>query len=274
MRRPREYIYYIGGTLCLVLSAFLLFQSGIMPSTLTNRIYINNSARGYKDYYYSDISLHRNNLRQAAAYLPLYSVTEQADMFRFLASFEMEQATIYETEEFFLAASHDGRHLQIYKFLDKLIYSSLTVRDTNEPEISVGRAKEIAQEFVKRHLFLAGEYEIGVQRSDVGFEIQFVENLGKIPNKAFPTIIMVDNFGNIVSAKHFYFEYEELGRGDLMTAASAIAYLPRNHSGRIRITNYELIYIFEYSILQPVYLFRGYYPDGSPFSATVAALKF
>jgi len=277
MRKPRDYIYYIGGTLCLVLSAFLLFQSGLIPTNLTNRIYVDNTVRGYRDYYHFDISLHRNDLRQAAAYLPVYSITEQEDMSKFLASFGMDQVALYDGGDYYRAKTDDGRQLRIYKFLDKLVYLSEN-GERGEAEVAAEvageEAKEIAKDFVKQHLFMAGSFEASVRTYGVGHIVSFVETLGKIPNRAFPTTVVVDAFGNIVSAEHYYFDYEELMRTDLKTPAQAIAYLPRNHSGRVRIMSFELVYIFENSILQPAYIFKGQYPDGSDFAAIVNALKF
>jgi len=274
MRRPQDYIYYIGGTLCLVLSAFLLFQSGFISDALTNRAYINNPARTYRDYYYSDIPLHRNDLRQAAAFLPIYSITEKDDVARFLTSFALEEAILYEDDEYFLLRCEGGVELRIYRFLDKLVYSFEPQPSHENNQVSIEKAEEIARNFVKRHLFLTGGFDTTATIYFDGYLISFFENLGKIPNKAFPTTVLVDGFGNVVAVEHFYFEYEELLRADLLTAAEAAAHLPRNRSGRGRINNVELVYVFADSILQPAYIFRGVYENGEGFVHVVNGLKF
>jgi len=273
MRKPSNYIYYIGGALCLVLSVFLLMQSNVSPISLTNRVYFNNTDKSYRNYYYSAVPLHRNDLRQAAAYLPIYSITEEQDLWRFLVSFKMEQAEITNNQDYFLAQK-DGLTLKVYKFLDLVEYTADTANKTQTNLIDVIEASRIAKDFVNEHLFLKNPFESTVDRIEDGIIVTFIENLGKIPNKAFPTIIIMDNYGNITSAEHFYFEYEEILRADLITPHTAISLLPRNHIGKIRINNYELIYIFENSILQPTYIFTGQYVDGSEFTADVPALNF
>ncbi|MDR2167259.1 MAG: hypothetical protein LBE35_05345 [Clostridiales bacterium] len=275
MRRPTEWIYYIAGTLCLVFSIFLLFQSSLSPLNLTNRIiYDRNdrSDRSYREYYQSDLPLHRNNLRQAAVYIPIYSITEIDDISQFIKAFDMEDAQISEREEYFQI--QDGkRTLRIYKFLDLLEFEQRPIAPENEP-ICDSEAKDIARAFAEKHLFLLGAHEIEIGREENKIHLTIIETLGKIPNKAFPTQIVLDNYGNIRTVSHFYFEYEELGRGDIMTAQAAMSSLPRAHSGQARITHYELAYIFSESILQPTYIFHGNYPDGRPFAHHVSAVKY
>jgi hypothetical protein len=271
MRKPSDFLYYVAGTLCLVFSIFLLFQSDFSPINLTNRIYFERPDRSYRDFYQSDLPLHRNNLRQAAVYLPIYSITEYDDIWPFIESFGMEGAEISQTDEYFLI--QDGpRTLRIYEFLDLLEFEQHPTNPLNET-IDDDKAKAIAKDFVKQNLLIRGPYEIELKRADNKILINIIQTLGKIANRAFPSEIVMDYFGNILFARHFYFEYEELGRGDLMTASAAMAALPRNHSGKARITAFELAYVFSESILQPAYVFHGYYPCGQPFSHFVTAIK-
>lgn len=266
-----DFYNYAAGALLLVLAAVLIVNSGVNPGNLANRVHHETFDRSYRNFYQSDIRLHRNPLRQTAVYLPMYSVTEEADLQRFLTNFEMENAEIFEYQDYFLAKC-GYRLLRAFRFLDLIEYEGVV--STTGAKIYEHEAQIIAEGFAQQHLFLQPPFDTETKYHENGFTITFIENLGKIPNRAFPTVIEVDNHGNVIHISHFYFEYEELGRGDLITPHAAMTLLPQNHQGKIRIKKYQLAFVFADSILQPVYIFSGTYPDGSPFNAQVPAIRF
>jgi hypothetical protein len=277
MRRHTDYIYYFVGTLCLVCSAFLLLYSGFSPESLStrmipNRIIYEKTDRGYRDFYSSDLPLHMDSLRQGAVFVPVYSVTDDSEFLGLLRSFGMEGACVYHEEEYSLAKK-DGRSLRVYRFLNLLEYESTLCQAAILWDIGNIEARDIAAAFAREHLFLKEPFETEITRNGDLIVVAFYENLGKILNRAFPTFITLDNRGNIREVSHFYFEYEELGRSDIMTPRAALADLPRNHEGKIRITDFELAYVFTNSVLQPTYTFIGITEDGSAFSYCVVALK-
>ncbi|MCL2619495.1 MAG: hypothetical protein FWD97_00995 [Defluviitaleaceae bacterium] len=269
--RMPDFFNYTAGAVLLVLAAVLIVGSGVNPGNLANRVHHETFDRSYRNFYQSDIRLHRNPLRQTAVYLPMYSVTEESDLQRFLTSFEMEHAEIFEYEDYFLAKC-GHRLLRAFRFLDLIEYEG--VSNPIGGEIYERKARSIAEDFARQRLFLQLPFDVETKQHEGGFTVTFIENLGKIPNRAFPTVVEVDNYGNITHVSHFYFEYEELGRGDLITPHAAMTLLPQNHEGKIRIKKYELAFVFADSILQPVYIFNGTYPDGSPFQAQVSAVHF
>jgi len=272
MRKPSEFIYYFAGTLCLVVSVFLILQSDFSPASLSNRIFYERADRGYRDFYESSLPLHRNDLRQAAVFLPVYSVTCDSDVERFAALFDMLGAQRFYADEY-VRIYDDSRVLTVYNFLDMIEFEQ-TFASVDEGYISDEKAKEIARNFAKNHLHLNMPYDVEITRAGQEIEVALTEKLGKIPNHAFPTTITLDQNGNVTRLTHFYFEYEELARGDLLTPHAALSALPRLHEGIARSNSYKLVYIFEQSILQPAYIFNGSFPCGTPFSQHVPAIKF
>jgi len=272
MRKYHGLIYYVGGLVCLGLAMFFLVQAGLSPTNLTNRIFAprQTADHSYRDYYQSPLPLHQNPLRQAAVYLPIYSITEKGDIWAFVDSFGMTDASIRETDDYFLI-QNDITTLRIYRFLDLVEFEQLPA--ATKHAVSNDDAKRIAKEFAAYHLFLHPPFDVEINRKDDEISITITENLGRIPNHAFPTRMTMDAHGNITSVSHFYFEYEEIARGDLMTPAAAASHLPRDHSGIATITAVDLAYIFTQSILQPAYIFRGYHTCGTPFVHHVPAIK-
>jgi len=277
MRKYTNFLYYSIGVFCLAFSALLLFNSSFLsPQSLSNRIIHEKIDRGYRDFYVSSLPLHMNDLRQGAVFVPIYSLTDDDELNSILNSFKMQNARLTCEDEYCHAVTQDGRSLKIYRFLNLLEYENLSagngillgLRDIGNIE-----AKDIAAAFAKEHLFLTEPFETSVAQNGDLFTVTFYEHLGKILNKAFPTRITLDKNGNIQTISHFYFEYEELGRSDIMSPQAALAALPRDHQGKIRITDVQISYTFINSILQPTYTFQGTNPDGTPFSHPIIALK-
>jgi len=274
MRRPSEFIYFVAGTLCLILSVFLVLQSDFSPLSLSNRIFFENTDRSYKDYYQSDLKLHKNSLRQAAVYLPMYSVTTDEDVQRFAESFGMDMDLAQHFDDYVLLAN-DTHLLRIYSFLDLIEYEKFSDSAPKDTPICCADAKEIARNFAKDNLYMHLPFELELSRCADAITVTLTESLGKIPNLAFPTTITFDTHGNIISAIHFYFEYEELARGDLSSPHFAMSKLPKlcQSGEKIRITQHKVAYVFADSILQPTHIFQGYYPDGNAFIYHVPAIR-
>ena len=271
MQKPRERLYFAGGMVCLILSGFLLFYGGMFHEVFspTN----DNYAHRYQNYYQSDIALNSNSLRQAAVYLPIYSITEEVDLQQFLENFNLEDAQIYNNEDYF-KAELDGKILRVYKFLDLIEYEANGNNQHAHEIISKENATEIAKNFASNHFFMQQPFETKTTKNGDFFTITFTENLGKIPNKDFQSFVLIDFYGNITSAKHFYFEYEEIGRKDMLTPRQAAASLPQHNQPKKSITNYEIAYIFQNSVLQPAYIFQIRCQNNQQTSHAIPALKF
>ncbi|MCL2354262.1 MAG: hypothetical protein FWC69_06520 [Defluviitaleaceae bacterium] len=279
MRRFPNFFYYFAGTICLAFSVFLIFNMSSYPERLANNMVYHRIDTSYRSFYDVNIppyTLNQDALRQAGVYLPIYSITYEEDLGEFLSSFSMEHATITPSEDYFVA-KYDGRLLRVYKNLDLIEFeqspSSLST-DPFKPPITNNQALDIANHFIVAHSFLQQPFSTHISREAGIINITFTPLLGKIENQAFPTTITLDEAGNVLHFRHFYFEYEELARGDIITAHMALSYLPQDHIEQITITGYHLAYVFEESILQPAYIFKGHYPDGSPFESQVSALRF
>jgi hypothetical protein len=262
----------------LVCSAFLLIYSGFSPEGLANWAVRESVDRGYRDFYSSDLPLHVDSLRQGAVFVPVYSITEEDELGSILGSFNMGDADVSYEGEYFLAQAADGSSLKVYRYLNLLEWEAPPcINGLCERPIlwDIGNieAKNIATAFAREHLFLIEPYDTKVEAGGGLVAVTIYEEMGKILNRAFPTRIVLDKQGNVREVSHFYFEYEELGRGDIMSPRAALASLPRDHEGIIRITDCELSYAFINSVLQPAYIFRGLHPDGSMFSYCATALK-
>lgn len=266
--------FYSAGIVCLVLAAAIVANLLVAPGGFVNTIAtLNEKAKDdYRLYYQIDFPVPKNSLRLGTVYLPLYSYREKDCITPFLASLFMENAEITELDEYFEAhTSHEI--LRIYKFIDLLEYESTEKSAAGKP-INKDTAVAIAKAFMEGFLPHSKPYDTETVHNEDEIIITFTQSLSNIPNRAFPTQITMDTHGNITKATHFFFDYEPLGTTDIITVRSALAQLPRNHEGKIRLHGFELIYAFEDSILMPFYCFHGQLPCGSDIEYHVMALKF
>lgn len=270
----RKNFYYWAGAFCLVLSVVFVSTTRFPASKLTNVIIYDRLDTGYRDFYSIGFNMPKNSLRQGAVYLPIYSYREQECILQFLTAFSMEGAEITETDEYFEALDAEGV-LRVYRFIDLLEYENLRNYASGRP-ISNENAVLAAQSFMDRFLPHQKPYNTGVSRdSDDGkIVVKFTGYLSNLPNQALTSQITLDQSGNIIRARHFFFDYEVLDAADIITVKSALAELPRDHDEKIHLSGYSLIYDFEDSVLMPFYHFEGKTACGEPFSYQVCALKF
>ena len=266
MRKPNEWIYYIAGTLCLILSAFLVLQSDFSPINLSNRIYFETSKSDHRQF---AGSLNKNNLRQAAVFLPAYSPTCYDAIKHFTEIFDMQNAAEEINKDYTMIATPYST-LRVYHFLNLIEYErNRPLNPQMQENISNKDAEIIASQYAEKFLLLQKPYEVSVIRQAASIEVIFQEVLGKIKNHAFPTKVTLDLHGNLLAISHFHFEYEEIARGDLMTAYAALQSL----NTPISSLQHELAYIFMQSILQPVHIFTGKYTCGTSFTHHIPAIK-
>ncbi|MCL2574212.1 MAG: hypothetical protein FWE34_06665 [Defluviitaleaceae bacterium] len=270
----RKGVYYGAGILCLAISAMLLLHANILPLNIANNISQIKFENGYKNYYHIGFPMPKNDLRQGTVYLPVYSEREREHLWDIMLPFSMDDAEITETNEYFEATA-EGETLRIYRYLDLLEYEN-----ANEGKISdlieEDTAKKIAKDFLEEILLHKKPYDVTAEHNGDNWIIEFAGELGGLPNRAFPTIITLDNYGNVTEASHFFFEYEALDIIDMITMRIALSQLPREDAdeGKVHLKGYELVYGFEDSVLVPMYRFYGGYAGGREFDEMVGALRF
>jgi len=268
----RRSVYYGAGIFCLVASAMILLNTNILPFNLANSLTQMQYDNGYRDYYHIGFTMPRNGLRQGTVYLPVYSDRERGELWQVVLPFSMVDAEIIEADEYFEMIT-DGELLRVYRYLDLLEYESF-IRDRAGEQIDESKARKVAEEFLEEFLPNKKPYDVVVWLDDGGWVVRFAEKLGGLPNTAFPTVITVDGYGNVVSASHYFFEYEILGVADVITVRAALAQLPREEGRRVHLNRYELVYGFEDSVLVPVYRFYGKCAGGIEFEGVVGALRW
>ncbi|MDR2183697.1 MAG: hypothetical protein LBE55_05940 [Clostridiales bacterium] len=268
----RKSLYYAAGIFCLMASAVLLLNTNILPLNLANSISQMRYDSGYKHYYHIGFPIPKNNLRQGTVYLPVYSEREREQLWQVMLPFSIGDVEITESDEYFEAVA-DGEILRIYKYLDFMEYENLQEGRAGEL-IDENTARKLAEEFLEEFLPPKKPYDVLAERIGDSWTVTFLGRLSGMANMSFPTKIMLDAYGNITGASHYFFEYEALGAADVITLQAALAQLPREAGRKVYLKGYELAYGFEDSVLVPVYRFFGECADGMYFEEFIGALKF
>jgi len=249
-------------------------NTNILPFNIANNISQVRYDSGYKDYYHIGFPMPRNSLRQGTVYLPVYSARDSEQLLEIMTPFGMADVDIVENaDEYFFETTMDGQTLRIYRYIDLLEYENLRSGRADRL-IDENMARQAADDFLEKFLPCKRPYSVTVQRDNDGWAVIFAGRLSGLENRAFPTEIILDVYGNILGASHYFFDYEALGSADVITVRAALAQLPREQGYRVHLKGYELVYMFEESVLVPVYRFYGKCAGGVDFEEFVGALRF
>jgi len=264
----KKHIYYISGIICIIASVFILQNALTKSSNLTENA---RYEYGYRIQYDLDFPMPKSSLVQLAAYLPVYNTKDEQDLDYFLSLFGMKDSDILQNLEYFEIVGNN-RNLKIYKNLDFIEYTYNNLSKNNI--IDHTEALNIATEFMQAYLphFVIDNAELSY--NDNGFEVIISKNINHIPDNAFPTNIVMDIYGNILYISHYYFEYERLGAADIISFAEALNKLPTNFGEKAVIKSHSIVYLFEDSILQPMYQFEIKTADQNVLVYNVKALRF
>jgi hypothetical protein len=109
------------------------------------------------------------------------------------------------------------------------------------------------------------------------YEVIFTNRLGKFADRAFPCRAYLDLRGNLLKMEQSEAEYVNLYETKISTPAEAYEKLPLPPTASeeiVTLESCEIVYIYEDSLAQPAYLFKGKTNEGTTFEASVKASKF
>ncbi|MCL2702395.1 MAG: hypothetical protein FWE91_02140 [Defluviitaleaceae bacterium] len=115
-------------------------------------------------------------------------------------------------------------------------------------------------------------------RQDGGWSVSFYREIGGLICRDHPVSITLDAYGNILGVDYYLLSYEKIAQASLITTREAYYSLPPLCvDSKVDLKKCALVYKFEDSILQPVYLFEGEIVQAGevkPFSYYINAAKF
>jgi hypothetical protein len=180
---------------------------------------------------------------------------------------EMERENVYRAE-----FSFTGTEATLPIFMTKKLTK----------EVFVSGVKISSQE--PADIVKAAEYYYKKKYSDAivkeladSYEIIFTTRLGKFQNFSFPSRARLDRRGNLIKLEQSDAEYESVYEAKIIPPMEAFNKLPAPQSltrGPITLETCEIVYIYENSLAQPAYLFKGKTREGEAFEAVVKASKF
>jgi hypothetical protein len=128
---------------------------------------------------------------------------------------------------------------------------------------------------------LGTDYDsVDIERGD-GYNVRLAGRVSGLPDYAFPCILRFDAGLNLTRIQRRFFGYERIAGADILTMKEAYRRLPTDYpqGTAINLDSCQLVYMFDDSVVQPAYLFKGESfpaenPDGEPFRAFVKAAKY
>ena len=218
----------------------------------------------------------RSRVETTMTYLPIFEINGLSVAERFARDFEMPIDYLTETDISFVF-HYNSRELTVYRYSNFIVYLiEQTERACSEKNISSEEAIRVGAQFMQARNLPLVYTEAVVNKYDGTLLITYVNMLSGLLNYAFPTVIEMDEVGNIISIAYYFFEFERLAQCRLKTMRQAFYELPTNfpEGTRIDLKRATLVYFLENSILQPAYLFEGEFEGGGTFRAFVNAAIF
>lgn len=282
-------IYYLLGTVFLILAASLFIDFSYLGRKITNGLYrlgllndfdeeaVIQNKEAINDIYKTSFRFSQYQEDECATYIPQYDGNTAEQAVQYAELFDMP-ADKYIDDETAYIYKNENIELSVYKYINLLHYENTSAEkaDPQKKLASNQEAINAALEFLQNHGLSLKYSETVVNFENNTYMITFADKLSGIVNYAFPTSVTVDGAGEVVAMDYYYFSYERLSRCRLKTMKQAFYELPVDFSEgtKIDLNRCTLVYEYENSILQPAYLFEGELQGGGTFRCFVNAAVY
>ncbi len=174
-----------------------------------------------------------------------------------------------EDEEFFSISDNQSR-LIVYKFLDYIRYESKLPPATGYTSITSEEAVKKALAFIEARCLSLKFDHSNTEFNDNTIKVIFVDKLGNYEKNDFNTCVTMDCNGRILSMDYYCLKYNIYNNCEIKSMIQAAEELPETNE-EVTVNSVTLNYVYENSILQPAYIFKGVTEDGSEYSEYVKA---
>ncbi len=263
MKRLLQFVFLIFMGLILI---SMLYEVKTAPvwQLQTNEVFVTGN---YKVLNPSNLpAIYRMN-----TYLPRFRENTRETADYYCNSFNIKGS--FEEEEDFYCYSDKQSLLIVYKYMDYIRYESKVATVSVNPSITPEEAVKKAMAFIEARCLSLKYDHTNTEFSDNTIKVTFVDKLGNYEKNDFNTCVTMDSDGRILSMDYYYLRYSIFNSCEIKSLIQAADELPEAYQ-EVVINDVVLNYVYENSILQPAYIFKGMNRDGSEFSAYVKAANF
>lgn len=279
----RKTLYYVG--MLLFAAAVFITQPvsyDTAPKDGATRSSVNRG-QNEESRYYLRFTLSRHPAGSINCYVPKYGQTDETTVRLYASFFNMPENLRNEETDAFTYTDENGT-LTVYKSLRQLTYTPRPWRNadlgaanlTGGAPIGDREAIARAAAFMEEHMLYMAYEEARVFTNEDTYTVTFIDRIGNIKNYAFNNTVTLDRHGRVLQADYFFIQYERLGACKIKSMRDAFRALPDDlpEDTYVSLTNCELVYSYEDSIVQPVYFFEGEASGGRTFESFVKAAVY
>lgn len=282
-------LYYLFGSVFLILAAAIFADFSFLNRRITNALFQIGSPDNYeqevtqqtkeavKDIYKTSFLFSKYKTDTVTTYIPRYDINTAEQAAQYASLFDILVNEYVDNENAYIYRSED-RSLSVYKFINLIHYENTLAEKSGLPGkiVSNEQAVSTALKFIKAHGLSLKYSETVVNFEDGTYMVTFADKLGDIADYAFPTVVVVNDAGEVVSMDYYYFAYERLASCSVKPMKQAFYELPVDfpENTKIDLNRCTLVYTYENSILQPAYLFEGELAGGGTFRCFVNAAVY
>ncbi|MDR1914146.1 MAG: hypothetical protein LBQ68_06675 [Clostridiales bacterium] len=134
---------------------------------------------------------------------------------------------------------------------------------------------QLAENFIQNRMLVLFYEEAQVHFDGKKYRVNFINRISNLKNYAFSNRIIMDKFGNILTLDYFSIQYDKVGDCNIKSMDEAFCELPKlTDKDNITLSDCQLVYIYDNSIIQPAYYFIGSAADDQTFECFVKAAVF
>ncbi len=202
-----------------------------------------------------------NQIKKANIYLATFSELTQKTADYYATAFGLPEEH-YNDNDFF-KYSDNSRTLKIYKQNNFITYTTTEIfNNEDKQKIDEEQAVDIAISFFENKLLKLVYKEILIGFDGHKYTVTFISNLGELSLYAFNNSVEMDLYGNILNMEYYFLTFSKYGSciiRDLKDAEEEARQIIKDSGQGISFEEgrVKLVYAYENSVIQPMYLFEG-----------------
>jgi hypothetical protein len=242
-------IYYVGMIFfaCFIIISQINAKLGDVQTRTRTRSMPSAGATG-QEMYYPLFPLSRHPIGSINCYRVVYARTTPETARHYAGLFAMPGEHTADEDAYYF--ENEKGALTVYRHARQLTYV---------PALPLA---EMPALFLEAHGLPLGYEEVRVAYDGETYSLTYVDFIDNLKNYAFNTHAELDVHGNILQIDYFFVQYEKLGSTRIMSMREAFDLLPPSEAP-VTLTQGQLVYVYENSVVQPAYFFEGEHGDGT-----------
>lgn len=175
--------------------------------------------------------------------------------FRNICNFFNLNTNFVETENFY--KFENPKSNVYFYFKNGLLQYKNVNRENKYKELSQNELIDLSQKYLDECMLPLNYVKCRISKENDNYRIMFINSLDGIDNYSFNNNILIDKYGNVLELNYYFVEFKKIDRKKTISMKECFYNLPTDIKSNMtfKISDIELVYIYENSIIQTAYRF-------------------